>query len=455
MDLGWIRELIAIMIEDSNLANPFSAEQHMNPSGKLQGRFGILVGGGPAPGINSVIHAATMNACYHHCEVFGVLDGFKHLMQGELVGFPLTPERVAYIYGEGGSILRTARANPTKSADAMRNCVNTLVNNGITSLISIGGDDTAFSASSVSRFAQESMGIDLRSVHVPKTIDNDLPLPEDIATFGYETAREVGTRLVMNLKKDAVTSSNWFIVLSMGRKSGHLALGIGKSALATITLLPEEWPAGEIRLHDVVDILVTTILLRLLENKPYGVAVLAEGILENLAHEDLMALDDVQRDEHGHIRLAEVNFLDILKKQMENELEALGVRVRLVKHVLGYELRCAPPIAFDIEYTRGLGEAAVEYLLDGGSNAIITLQRGQIVPIPYHDMLDPETGRTEVRMVNIDSFRFHSAYQFMTRLKAQHSGDDHLWEKLAGLTRLSPADFKQRYGYLARNPWTK
>lgn len=424
----------------------------MQTSDKKDNRIGILVGGGPAPGINSVIHAATMNACLHHREVFGILDGFKHLIQGELVGFPLTPDRVAYIYGDGGSILRTARANPTKSADAMRSCVNTLVNHGITSLISIGGDDTAFSASSVSRFAQETMGVDLRSVHVPKTIDNDLPLPEDIATFGYETAREVGTRLVMNLKKDAVTSSNWFIVLSMGRKSGHLALGIGKSAMATITLLPEEWPESSIHLHHVVDILVTTILMRLLEHKPYGVAVLAEGILENLAHEDLMALDNVERDEHGHIRLAEVNFLDILKKQVENELEALGVRVRLVKHVLGYELRCAPPIAFDIEYTRALGEAAVEYLLGGGSNAIITLQRGQIVPIPYREMIDPDTGRTEVRMVNINSFRFHSAYQLMTRLKAEHCQNERLFEKLAALTNLSVEDFKQRYAYLTDSP---
>jgi 6-phosphofructokinase 1 len=411
-------------------------------------RIGILVGGGPAPGINGVIHSITIKATQNNWEVIGIYDGFKHLMEGKLVGLPLTPENVSYIYNEGGSILHTARANPTQSLEALKSCVATLLNAGISSLVSIGGDDTAYSASRVARFAQETMGIALRSVHVPKTIDNDLPLPEDIPTFGFETARELGARLVMNLRRDAVTSQHWFLVMTMGRKSGHLALGIGKSAVATITLIPEEWSHGEIRLQEVIDILITTILLRLLEKKPYGVALLAEGILENLSHEDLKALDHVERDEHGHIRLAEVNFLDILKKELEKELERLGICIRLVKHVLGYELRCAPPSAFDVEYTRSLGEAAVDFLVAGGTNAIITLQRNQIVPIPYDEMINPETGRTEVRMVNTDSFRYRSAYKSMTRLKPEHAQDNRLFERLAVQTNLTVKEFKERYGYL-------
>lgn len=424
-------------------------EQIMKTTTEPIHQIGILVGGGPAPGINSVIHAVAIEAARHHCSVFGICDGFKHLMEGQLVGLPLTPDNVAYIYGQGGSILRTSRANPTQSQEALEACVYALTKTGISALVSIGGDDTAFTASRVAHIAQENMGLDFRSVHVPKTIDNDLPLPEDIATFGFETAREVGSQLVMNLRRDAITGQHWFLVLSMGRKSGHLALGIGKSATATITLIPEEWQGEEIRLKEVVDILVTTILLRLLENKPYGVAILAEGILENLVHEDLQALDHVERDEHGHIRLAEVNFLDILKSELGKELGGLGVRqIRLVKHVLGYELRCAPPIAFDIEYTRTLGHAAVEFLISGGTNAIITLQRGKIVPIPYHEMINPETGRTEVRMVDIDSFRYRSAYDFMTRLKPEHAQDDILFEKLAALTNLTCIEFRKRYGYL-------
>jgi 6-phosphofructokinase len=411
-------------------------------------RIGILVGGGPAPGINGVIYAATMEACKNNREVIGIYDGFKHLMDGEVVGIPLLPETVAYIHQEGGSILHTARANPTKSTQALQNCVAALLNAGITSLVSIGGDDTAFSASRVAHYAQETMGVRLNSVHVPKTIDNDLPLPEDIPTFGFETARALGTQLAVNLKRDAATSQHWFLVMTMGRKAGHLALGIGKSAVATVTLIPEEWIGREIRLQEVIDILATSVLLRMLEGKPYGVAILAEGILENLAHEDLEALDNVERDEHGHIRLAEVNFLDILKQNLSRELQGMGVHVRLVKQVLGYELRCAPPTAFDVEYTRTLGEAAIDFLLGGGTNAIITLQHNQVVPIPYDEMINPETGRTEVRLVDTNSYRYQSNYKSMTRLKPEHAGDEALFERLAALTNLSSQEFKERFGYL-------
>lgn len=411
-------------------------------------RIGILVGGGPAPGINGVIHSATMEALQNNVDVMGIYDGFSHLMEGKIVGLPLNPAAVSYIYNEGGSILRTSRANPTTSLDALETCVSTLVEAGITGLVSIGGDDTAYSASRVARCAQETMGLDFRSVHVPKTIDDDLPLPDDIPTFGFETARELGARLVMNLKRDAVTSKHWFIVITMGRKSGHLALGIGKSAAATLMLIPEEWTGREIRLQEVVDILVNSMLFRLLEGKPYGVALLAEGILEYLSHADLKMLDNVELDEHGHIRLAEINFLDILKIKLEKDLEKLGLHMRLVKHMLGYELRCAPPSAYDIEYTRGLGQAAVDFLLKGGNNAIITIQRNQMVPIPYDQMIDKETGRTEVRMVNLDSFHYQSAYKAMTRLKPEHAQDAALIERLANQTNLTVKEYTDRYGYL-------
>lgn len=423
----------------------------------FSGRIGILVGGGPAPGINGVIHAVTNHAYLHGVEVIGIYEGFTHLMQGKLAGETLTPQSVAYIHDRGGSILRTARANPTRSDEALEHCARALHDAGIGALVSIGGDDTAFSASRVARYAQSALGIDLRSVHVPKTIDNDLPLPENIPTFGFETARELGAELVMNLRRDAMTSKQWFLVLTMGRKSGHLALGIGNSTAVTLTLIPEEWGKTEIRLQEVVDILAMAILLRLLDQKAYGVALLAEGILENLSHQDLEALDHVERDEHGHIRLAEVNFLDILKRQLERELGGLGVRVKLVKHILGYELRCATPCAFDIEYTRILGEAAVSFLLEGGSNALITLQHNKIVPIPYDEMIDPETGRTEVRMVDTASYSYCSAYKSMVRLKAGLLEEDPtLLARLAALTQMDEAAFTARYGYLAglsENPY--
>jgi len=416
--------------------------------GQPREKVGILVGGGPAPGINGVIHSATIEAVNNGWEVVGIYDGFKHLMEGKLVGQPLTIDDVSRIHLDGGSILRTSRANPTKSPELLRNCVRALAEAGVSCLVGIGGDDTAFSLHRVVRYAEEKMNIVIRSVHVPKTIDNDLPLPEGIPTFGFETARELGTRLVMNFMEDARTGNHWFLVVTMGRKAGHLALGIGKSSGATLTLIPEEWRGCEIRLQEVVDVLATAIIRRLAEGKNHGVALVAEGILEYLSHDDLVTLERVDRDEHGHVRLAEINFADVLKRALSHDLAELGLSVRLVDKELGYELRCAPPIAYDIDYTRSLGEAAVDFLLEGGSNATITVQQNQVVPIPSDKMMDSNTGRTEVRMVNIDSFSYRSAHKFMIRLKPQQAQDGVYLARLAMQTNLTPEEFRARYGYL-------
>lgn len=411
-------------------------------------KLGILVGGGPAPGLNGVIHSATIEAINNGMEVIGLYEGFKYLMQGRIVGKPLTVNDVSRIYRNGGSILRTSRANPTKREEDLETCSRTLIDAGINCLLAIGGDDTAFSAYSVARYADEHMGVRIQTVHAPKTIDNDLPLPQGIPTFGYETAREVGTRLVMNLMEDALTGQRWYIVVAMGRKAGHLALGIGKSSGATVTLIPEEWGEREIRLQEVIDILATSVIKRLADNKPYGVAVVAEGVVEQMATQDLQGLDNVERDAHGHIRLSEVNFSEILKDGLRKELTGVGVSMRAVNIDIGYVLRCADPIAFDIDYTRGLGEAAVDFLLDEGSHATITIQGNEVVPMPFADMMDPKTGRTEVRKVNINSFTFQSARKFMIRLNPEDGKDEILLGKMAAQTNLSLTDFKIKYGYL-------
>ncbi|MBN1261699.1 MAG: 6-phosphofructokinase [Anaerolineae bacterium] len=411
-------------------------------------KLAILVGGGPAPGLNSVIHSATIEAELNGLEVVGIYEGFKYLMLGQFKGRPLTINDVSRIHLKGGSVLFTSRANPTKEETALRNCVEVLVDQDIGYLVAIGGDDTAYSAYRVSQYAQEHMDVNIQVVHVPKTIDNDLPLPEGIPTFGFETARELGTQVVMNMMEDALTGQRWFLIVAMGRKAGHLALGIGKSSGATLTLIPEEWGERDIRLPEVVDILATSMIKRRSQDKRYGLVIVAEGVIEQMSRIDLDFLDHVEKDAHGHIRLSEVNFGEILKKELRRELDRLGVKARIVSKDLGYELRCADPIAFDIDYTRSLGQAAVEFLLQGGSNATITIQGNQVAPLHFKDMMDPQTGRTEVRTVNVDSFTYRSAYRFMIRLKPEDAGDDMLWARMAAETNLTTEQFKKRFGYL-------
>jgi len=411
-------------------------------------KLGIIVSGGPAPGINGVIHSATIEARTRGYEVVGFYDGFKHLMEGEPVSTPLTIDDVSRIYLKGGSILRTSRANPTQDEEALRQCGKAMVEANVGYLLVIGGDDTAYAAYRVARYAQEQLGADIRVAHAPKTIDNDLPLPEEINTFGYETAREIGAQITMTLMEEALTGLRWFAVVTMGRKTGHLALGIGKSSGATLTLIPEEWEGRTIRMQEVVDILVTSMLKRMADDKPYGVALVSEGVMEHMSHRDLRELDYVERDAFGNVHLSEINFSDILKHELDSELERLDIPARITSKDLGYELRCSDPVAFDIDYTRTLGEAAVAFLLEGGTNATVTIQGTRVVPIPFDEMMDQETGRTEIRKVNLDSFIYRSAYKLMIRLKPEDAEDEELLQKMAEHTKLSLDAFRTRFGYL-------
>jgi len=412
------------------------------------GKLGILVGGGPAPGINGVIHAATIEALNNGMEVIGIREGFRYLMEGKVVGQSLTFDDVTRIYSRGGSILYTSRANPTKDDALLRKCGQALIDAGVSCLLAIGGDDTAYSAYRVAKYADEHLGVRIRTAHAPKTIDNDLPLPYEIPTFGFETARDLGARLTLNLMEDALSTQRWYFVIAMGRKAGHLALGIGRSSGATLTLIPEEWRGRTIRLQEVVDILAMAILRRLAEGRHYGVAVVAEGVVEKMDPDDLDALKNVERDSHGHIRLAEINFADMLKRAVREELKKLGIDMGIVSKNIGYELRCADPSPYDIGYTRSIGQAAAEFLIKGGSHATITIQHGKVVPIPFEEMMDPETGRTEVRMVDVDSAQYHAAYKLMVRLKPENADDDILISRMAAQTNLSPDALMQRYGYL-------
>ena len=410
-----------------------------------QGKLAILCGGGPAPGINSVIGAATIRALVAGVSVVGIRDGFKRLMQADTAaGVPLSIEAVSRIHFTGGSYLGISRANPTRDPRYLEAVTATLLQLGVDKLITIGGDDTAFSAMRLAAHA----GGRLRVVHVPKTIDNDLDLPHGIPTFGFQTARHVGVELVKSLMVDAKTTSRWYIIVAMGRKAGHLALGIGKAAAATLTIIPEEFGDGRIRLDHVIDILVGAIIKRRSLGHEDGTAILAEGLVEQLEPRDLETFGELERDEHDHVRLAEVNLGDVIKARLRQRLTQLGLQTILVSKDIGYELRCADPIPFDMEYTRDLGYCAAQYLLDGGTDAMITLVDGRFKPQPFSQMLDPRTGRTRVRLVDVQSEQYEIARRYMVRLRPEDLSDPASLAALSAVVHQSPEEFRRTFGYL-------
>ena len=410
-----------------------------------QAKFGVLVGGGPAPGINSVIEAATIRSVLAGVEVIGIQDGFQWLMNGDISKVrTLNRGTVSRLHFRGGSFLGTSRANPTKDPQLLRSTLSSLTQLGITGLITIGGDDTAFSANTLEQLA----GGELQVVHVPKTIDNDLCLPHGLSTFGFQTARHLGVEIVKNLMVDARTTSRWYFAVTMGRKAGHLALGIGKAAGAALTLIPEEFRQGKIRLRQLSDILVGAIVKRLSQNRPDGIAVLAEGLAEFLDAQELEKIGGIEHDEHGNVRLAEVDIGRVLKETVTQDLKRHGMKVTIVSKNIGYELRCADPIPFDMEYTRDLGYCAAQFLLDGGTAAMVSFDNGRFTPMPFKDMLDPTTGRTRVRMVDVESEYYRIAREYMATLNPDDLSNQEELEKYATLLKLSPDECRQKFSSL-------
>jgi ATP-dependent phosphofructokinase / diphosphate-dependent phosphofructokinase len=401
----------------------------------------ILVGGGPAPGINAVIAAATIEARNHGLRVLGCYDGFRWLLEGDIRQVvELDIDELSRIHFEGGSILRTSRTNPARTPEGLARVAETLKRLGVDHLITIGGDDTAFAAS---RLARATPGLTV--AHVPKTIDNDLPLPSDIVTFGFTTACNLGKDLVRNLMNDAATMERWYFVTVMGRHAGHLALGIGGSAAATLTVIAEEFGEASISLDRVADILEGAIIKRRAQGREHGVAILSEGLAEKI---DPATFGEVERDAYGNVRLTEMELGRLLKERVTASLRARGLEVTIVAKELGYELRCAPPGAHDIQYCRSLGYWATRFLLEGGSNAMVTIQASRLVPVPFGLMMDGKTGKIRVRYVDVESEMYQTLWAYMIRLKPEDFDGPETLAVLAKAGNLSETEFVRRFGPL-------
>jgi ATP-dependent phosphofructokinase / diphosphate-dependent phosphofructokinase len=404
----------------------------------------ILVGGGPAPGLNGVLQSVTQAATARGWRVLGVPEGFKHLLKGDVAkARPLTPADVETIGQRGGSVLFTSRANPMKEEGGVAKVVESLGKLGVTVLVTVGGDDTATSAANVAK----ASGGKLRVAHVPKTIDNDLPLPAGQPTFGFETARELGAQLFRNLAEDARTTRRFYLVTIMGRTAGHLAAGVGMSGGSVLTLVPEDFP-GKVTLRDVADRVEVAAVKRVAQGEPFGAIALAEGLIQRMDPSDFAALQNVERDEHGHPRISEISLGGVLKATLAPRLKERSLKVDFVAKELGYELRCQDPNAFDAAYTRALGLGAVEFLASGQGHALITVQEGQLKPIPLDALQDPATGKTRVRAFDATG----GAWRAHRRLEARLWRSDLQGERLGALARAAKMDekaFLARFGDLA------
>jgi 6-phosphofructokinase 1 len=324
--------------------------------------------------------------------------------------------------------------------------------------VTIGGDDTAFSGSQV----YANAGKAIKVAHVPKTIDNDLPLPPGIPTFGFETARHYGVQLARNLHEDAKTTTRWYLCISMGRAAGHLALGIGKASAATVTIIAEEFADREISLEHICDIIIGSMIKRkAAQGKGYGLVVMAEGLMETIGEDRLKAVlaknpgkfGNIELDAFGHLRLGEIEFGRMVRTFLADRLKALGLKFDMIDKDLGYELRCADPIPFDVEYTRNLGYGAVKFLLSPEADhngVVITFVGGSMVPRPFQEMIDPATKKMRPRLVDIEGETYEVARRYMIRLERGDFEDQARLEKLASIVKMTPEQFTDRFQYVVR-----
>ena len=372
--------------------------------------FGIVVSGGPAPGINSVISSSVIEANNRGYQVKGLVNGFRDLTMGEPGAvIDLHAEAVSNIYNKGGSILGTSRFNPVKDTEHLDKLISGLKQNNIDKLIVIGGEGSAYLSLKIAHLHPE-----IAVVHVPKTIDNDLILPNKHPSFGFETALHAGTKIVETLQEDAKTCRRWFLATTMGRKAGFLALGIGLAAGATSTLIPEEFTGFAPTPEDISTIIFSTIRKRVAMKKNYGVIILAEGILDCLDTERSAALRQCVRDDMGRIRYSQIELGDVLLPPLKEMLKESKLDVHLITKNIGYELRCCDPVSFDVEYTKFLGYGAVQHMLGGNSGIMVTRDFDKLGFLPLESMAGAD-GSIKSRRVDLSSDLYRVSRSFMIR----------------------------------------
>lgn len=373
----------------------------------------ILCGGGPAPGINSVISTIAKVFLKDGYRVIGIHQGFKGLFseKPELEEFDFF--HVDRIFSRGGSALIMSRFKPTNEA------LNTSIfkDNNVKLLVTIGGDDTASTANKIAQHLKKE-DIFISNIHVPKTIDNDLPLPDRNPTFGFHSAKDEGVKIGNTVYEDARTSQKWFVMSAMGRSAGHLAFGIATSCHFPMMVIPEMFNKTEITLDKVVRLIISSIIKRKLKNIHYGVAMVSEGIFHNLNESEVDKIGiNFTYDSHGHPELGNVSKSHILNMLVQNKMVEIGLVVKSRPIELGYELRCCRPIGFDLTLCTLLGIGVKKLFDEGKSGCLVSANsRGDISPLYLTDLQDEE-GKIKPRLVNIDSEFAHLCFQNLHYLK--------------------------------------
>ena len=386
----------------------------------------ILAGGGPAPGINTVISTVAKTFLKAGYRVLGLNDGYKNLFKAN----PQVDE-IDFIYADeiqkqGGSALRMSRYKPKNEE------FNTdfFVKNNIKLLVTIGGDDTASTANRISKYLREN-NVPIQNIHVPKTIDNDLPLPDGNPTFGYYSAKDAAVHLVQTVYEDARTSGNWFVLSAMGREAGHLAFGMTSACHCPMVIIPEMFNHTDVTLESIIRLMVSSIVKRKLLGVEYGVIIISEGVFHFMTDAEIEKSGVAfTYDEHGHPELGNVSKAHIFNLLLQQRLKLLGISVKSRPVEIGYGIRCVQPNGYDLTYCSLLGYGVKKLFDKGVTGAMVTTNpKGEIIPLFLKDVED-ENGKIKPRLVNLNGPKAELIFN-------------------EGLQYLGPEDYEAAKAYLA------
>ena len=368
----------------------------------------ILTGGGPAPGMNTVVGSVAKTFLAKGYRVIGLHYGYSGLFNPNPRYEDLDMFRVDYIFNQGGSYLTMSRFKPTDEDFEKNFNLDFFKENNIKLLVTVGGDDTASTANRIAKFL-EAKQYPIANIHVPKTIDNDLPLPAGMPTFGYQSAKNAGSVIGRAVYNDARTSANWFVVAAMGRSAGHLAFGIASACHYPMIIIPEMFNKTKITIDKIVSLIVSAIVKRKLLGMDYGAAMVSEGVFHALDEEEILKSGiHFSYDDHGHPELGKVSKAEMFNTLLEKRCKALGLKVKSRPVEIGYEVRCQTPCAFDLVYCSQLGMGVYKLFSEGKTGCMVYIsQEGYVSPLYLKDLQDPETGKIPPRLVDINADKIH------------------------------------------------
>ena len=359
----------------------------------------ILCAGGPAPGINTVISTVAKVFLKEDYRVLGIHYGYKGLFSNQVPVKEFDFHHADRIFSRGGSTLIMSRFKPTD-----RDFNTTFFEREhIKLLVTIGGDDTASTANRLTKFLKDE-GLDIANIHVPKTIDNDLPLPGRNPTFGFHSAKDEGVKIGNTLYEDARTTEMWYIMSCMGRTAGHLAFGIGTACHFPMIIIPEMFHKSKPTIDKIIRLMISTIVKRRIQNIHYGVIIISEGVFHAISEEEILnAGVRFTYDAHGHPELGNISKASFFNVLLHEKLKKLNLEIKTRPNDAGYELRCCDPIGYDLTLCSLLGIGVHKLFSAGVSGCIVSADsEGNISPVYLSDHED-EHGKVKPRLVDMDA----------------------------------------------------